>query len=286
MRISYSTLRVLEACPYQYHLKQQEAPEKPDCRNFLVGAVCDNLLTDWYRFGCPPNWMEEQKKEYFERYIRRNRIIWRKLAPETLVREKVSDDKGLLYDRLGHAITKIETTLVLMSLNDSKNVVAQRQISLPMPKMEEHQLTGKLDLWDRNRRDLYEMKVSQDDARFDPDQLKFYALLIWLQDKQDVSNLYFFAPIRKQRIVPVSYQRADLRIVLERCADAIQLIEKGKFEPAGRVQQCYSCEFKMSVCPAWKNPAVIWREEAGKKFASFDSADVAKLKEDIKDEAV
>jgi len=272
MRISYSTLRLLEACPYQYYLKTVEAPERPDARNFLVGAVCDNLLQDWYRAGCLPGWMMSHAEEYFERYIRRNRIVWRKLTQETLTREKAVDDRAVLWGRVGKAVPKIESTIVLMGLNDAKNVVAQRQISLPMPKIEEHQLTGKLDLWDRGKRDLYEMKVTQDDARFDPDQLKFYALLIWLQDREDVHNLYFFAPIRKQRIVPVPYNRADLRIVLERCARGIYLIEKGKFEPVGRVQQCHSCEFRMSVCPCWANATVVYTEQGGKKLASFDSA--------------
>ncbi len=271
MRISYSTLRVLEACPYQYYLKTVEAPERPDSRNFLVGAVCDNLMQDWYRAGCPAGWMADHAQEYFDRYIRRNRIVWRKLTAETLAREKAADDKGVLWGRVGRAVLKIESTLILMGLNDPKNCVAQRQIALPMPKMGEHQLTGKLDLWDRTKRDLYEMKVTQDDARFDPDQLRMYALLIWLQDQEDVRNLYFFAPIRKQRIVPVPYNRADLKIILERCARAIQLIEKGKFEPVGRVQACHSCDYRLSVCPCWKGATVTFTEEAGRKLASFDS---------------
>lgn len=270
MRISYSTLRLLESCPYQYYLKTVEAPERPDSRNFLVGAVCDNLMQDWYRAGCPPGWMKDHAEEYFNRYIRRNRIVWRKLTAETLAREKATDDRGVLWNRIVRAIDKIEGTLILMGLNNAKNVIAQRQIALPMPKIAEHQLTGKLDLWDISKRDLYEMKVTQDDARFDPDQLRFYALLIWLQDKQDVNNLFFFAPIRKQRIVQVPYNRADLRLILERSARAIELVQKGKFEPVGRTQACHSCDFRLSVCPCWKGAQVVFKEEGGKKLASFD----------------
>jgi CRISPR/Cas system-associated exonuclease Cas4 (RecB family) len=200
--------------------------------------------------------MQKHAEKCFEWYLEKNRVTWLVLSKATLSKEGVSTDRELLRHRVLKYVPRIEQVFLRYELTGNKNLQTQRYGLAPFPGHTEHELAGTADFFDHEKRTVFEMKVTTNKEWLNKDQLLFYVALFTALDKAKVSRIAFIAPLMQHPIIEVPFEYYDVRGVLRRCLDAIQLIEAGKFTPAGKSRMCYGCKFRGAECPAWAVRAI------------------------------
>jgi CRISPR/Cas system-associated exonuclease Cas4 (RecB family) len=250
MRVSPTALYKFETCQYAFYLQSIRAKGVPNCRNFITGSVVDELVQMWSKAGWQPGFMQKHLDRVFEQYLANNRVEWKQISKATLNEFKATDDRSLVHNRLERYIPKVERMFLTSGIPLDK-LVLQRHEAAPIPKHEEHQLAGTCDFWLPDTRTIYEMKVTYNKEWLNRDQLIFYAVLFLLVDKKKVDKLLFISPLQRDRLIPVEFEDRDMRELLSRVWNMIQIVQAKAYKPAGKQRQCFSCDFRTTSCPVW-----------------------------------
>lgn len=270
MKISNWSLGQIETCSWMYKLRFIDHAEgKPNDRNFCVGAVCDELVQDWFGTGCERGWMLRHADAYYVRYIDTHRIVWRDIAKATLAKEGVSNDKSLLRARVRKYIPKVEATIIRAGLTNKRRLQLQRRFNVEFPGHAPHRLVGAADFFDHEDRTVYELKVTKNKLFLNVDQILFYVAAFTARDKEKVNKAVFLSPLMRPAILRVPFDYYQVRGLLIRVLKAIRLVEKGDFTPCGKSQPCYTCEFRGPLCPAWAGKSVPISVDRGMRRVSL-----------------
>ena len=250
MKLSYSSFKSVEACPGQYFMRNIMYWKEPKFneRNFCLGSVGHSCLEEWLANGRDSDgnliigYMQSIAKKLFDLYLKNHNVIPLNSQDINNMREKsVSNAEAIENVFIDYGFTE-------------KMVQNETKWKIPLKAYRNVLLTGVLDLYDAEAKVVYDLKVTSSSRFMDKDQICYYTMMGTLAGWQ-VTKCGFIVPLRKDKVVTLSFNSEDFKKLYMRIKKVIGIISdsisSGKWLLDYDKTKCYQCPVK-SFCPAAK----------------------------------
>ena len=267
MYISYSGFKTYSSCPRAYwhsYVDKTVPPEPDNTVNSLYGSVIGTLMEDFYMKGL---WREKNVQKVLEERIdpTYKKIVSDELRRGRVLRWKSSDDKKPNYESQAELLADVRDTI-------ARAIRIVRHYRLAGPRMEAeskldsdvggHRLGGRADFIIQRTSPHHDLvildgKGSKHRGSFvDPKQLKWYAMLYSIQNKNVLPDKLGFVYWRfdpPESLDWVDFSQADLEELQDEVLTSLTKIVRGGqskevFQAKPSDQACRFCSF-ISLCP-------------------------------------
>jgi hypothetical protein len=250
LKLSYSSFKSLEYCPGRYFMQNimYWKPKDFNERNFCLGSVGHSCLEEWLANGRDEDgnliigYMQSIATKLFDLYLKKHNVIplnaqdINNMREKSVVNAQAIEDVFIDFGFTEKALRN--ETKWKIKLKAYKNVF----------------LTGVLDLYDEDDKVVYDLKVTSSARFMDEDQICYYTMMGTLAGWK-VTKCGFIVPLRKDKVVTLSFESEDFKKLYERVKKAIGVIgsslHTGKWLLNYDKTNCYQCPVK-AFCPAAK----------------------------------
>jgi hypothetical protein len=241
MIISYSFLKAFEKCPFQQKLIRIDkvVPKKIDERRFIGGTVGHRFFEVWAERGFDDKITPKTVERILYIMSKRKNIVWEDESDYERVKERVINEASMIIETVRHH-----------GINKCDNLLVEKLFKKPL-SCNQHSVAGKIDIVAKNGGWLLEMKMSTEAKWRDPDQLKFYGLLIGAIRRRYPERLTFFLPAMpnlKDRLLDIEFAKKDFIEMYKRIQDTIIIWDSRQFSATRDNVICQYCNVS-DYCP-------------------------------------
>jgi len=251
IRLSYSSLKQYESCPRQYNWQRIERRKRPQVEskhNAMLGTVIQATFEHFYkneiwRMGADTSeYLKDASLNYLEKFLAENHVDW--------------DDPSCRFskvDVIDDLYRMVPATVQTIKRERLLGPYAQSEIPIEL-HLGSDVLQGNLDFVIRTVDDkvwIFDGKATKHrEARVDPDQLYFYALLFYLRWQYMPDRLgflyYWYAdqPEKAMDWIPVDVERVFA--MKDRAVKALAAMRRNEWQPIPTPTNCKYCPWEIS----------------------------------------
>lgn len=252
INISFSLLSMFKSCPRQAMLRLilPEAPQNQ--APFIGGSVSHKLIEYWgTQTNYEPGWMQENVIRFYEEFEAKQEILKYRNYIGAMARNEwgCSTDREFQIEKARRCVIGFEQIAARLNLK-RHGARFERWMSKKIGTSI-YNIKGSVDIYDPITNSIYDVKASATPGYGDPLQLKMYAFLTFLIDKQMPAKAQFLLPILddpfKLAVIPDGDTNKEVLAIV---GDFIRHIQAGDFPVTPSSQACYTCSYKGS-CPVF-----------------------------------